>query len=136
MKLLKLKNSKSKNRTMTTLVLESSLCKDCGACCFDCEYLGKDGCSNQEFRKNSRCISFPILFGNAKRMGLSTLLDYQEKDTEKQEWFIFFYSKCKILSDSRLLNCLRHALRLINSKKHSFIFFSFMDKTLLIYVFS
>ncbi|MHA2357721.1 MAG: hypothetical protein ACXABK_03000 [Candidatus Heimdallarchaeaceae archaeon] len=55
---------------MSNLVLSCSLCKDCGHCCYSCEFLDYSiGCTNDEYRLSSRCAAFPLLFGVPEKMG-------------------------------------------------------------------
>lgn len=116
---------------MKKLVLKSSLCKKCGACCYTCGYLGSNGCTHPSFLKNSRCVSYPVLYGNPPKMGYKDLLT---PANDKQEyWFIAFEEKCLMLQHEQLRNSLKRALEMVNDgKSFSTVFFQFEDGDLLI----
>ena len=102
---------------MTKLHLTSSLCKECGICCYTCEYLDSDtGCTNHDYRLNSRCTSFPLLYGNPEKMGHMNFwndFDYQP-ETEEGKWFIFNHEFCLIQQQDVLFNNLRWFVEEIN----------------------
>ena len=105
---------------MSQLLLSSSLCKDCGICCYSCEYLDSQGCTNNEYRLQSRCASFPLLFGVPEKMGYSNSsgkLNGGTFSTNKKEWFIFDLSECLLQQNELLFNTLRWIIEDINNGK-------------------
>ncbi len=124
------------------LILESSICSEGGECCFDCSYLGPNGCTNLEFRMNSRCISFPVIYGNPTMMGHKDLLSIEDevhitkKETikQKEKWFILLFTRCKLLQDEHLNLCLRQSLRLLNEGKATFYCCSIEGKSLTLFL--
>ena len=105
---------------MSQLLLSSSLCKECGICCYSCEYLDTQGCTNNEYRLQSRCASFPLLFGFPEKMGhanFSGKLNEGKKSIGKKEWFIFDLSDCLLQQNELLFNTLRWIIEDINNGK-------------------
>lgn len=92
------------------LLLESSLCKKCGACCFSCGNLGKQGCMDDTYRLASRCASFPLLYGKPRETGyleIEAIKGYRERN---KRWFISTFEECAILHNERLYQALRWAV--------------------------
>ena len=111
---------------MSKLLLSSSLCKACGVCCFSCEYLDINGCTNNEFRLQSRCASFPLLFGNPDKMGHTNISGKLNKSTiysKSKEWFIFDLSDCLLQQNEMIFNTLRWIIEDINNGKDISWFF-------------
>ncbi len=105
---------------MPQLLLSSSLCKDCGVCCFSCEYLDTQGCTNNEYRLQSRCASFPLLFGNPDQMGhenLSGKLNENMISSSNKGWFVFDLSDCILQQNEMMFNTLRWIIEDINNGK-------------------
>lgn len=103
---------------MSQLLLSSSLCKECGVCCFSCEYLDIHGCTNNEFRLESRCASFPLLFGNPDQMGhnnFSGKLNESIVSSRGKEWFIFDFCDCLLQQNELIFNSLRWIIEDINN---------------------
>ena len=116
---------------MKRLVLKSSLCKDCGVCCYTCSYLGPNGCTNTEFLENSRCISFPILYGNPEDLGYKDLLT--PVTSKSKYWFIVFEPKCLLLQHEKIANSLRQTLKMVNDEENFRIaYFQFGEENLLV----
>ena len=103
---------------MSRIFLAYSRCRECGKCCFHCEYLDQEtGCTNHNFRLSSRCASFPLIQGNPTKMGYqyNTLSDNcYDEGIDKNIWFIFEYHECLLQQDEILLNNLRWILDDIN----------------------
>ena len=111
---------------MSSLNLLCTLCKDCGVCCFSCEFLDpKKGCTNEEYRINSRCSSFPIIFGIPQNMGYDDLssLSLEPKNKDQKKWFFYPLDQCLILQNELLFNALRWVLADTNSEKVTDWFF-------------
>ncbi len=108
-----------------------SSCKECGACCFDCGLLNKhSGCQNEEYRLNSRCTSFPILYGNPEKMGHNNLwgnLESLDRSKDKQ-WFLLEFDKCLLLQDEKFLHQLRWIIEDINNGQEILGFVVGFDK--------
>lgn len=123
---------------MSSLLLVYSHCKDCGACCFNCDHLNKEtGCSDDSFRLSSRCASFPVIYGDPNRMGYTlnfdNLLDLDEKSGER--WFIIDLYECLLLQHELIFHSLRWMIEEINLR-HDIrsIFVSFGEYQLQIYL--
>ncbi|MCG3216495.1 MAG: hypothetical protein KAS63_07220 [Candidatus Heimdallarchaeota archaeon] len=123
---------------MSKLQLSSSLCENCGFCCFSCEYLDNDGCSNHEYRSKSRCASFPLLFGQPTLMGHN---DFTGKILEpcrferNKIWFLFKLDKCLIQQNEILFNSLRWIIEDINNEREiNWFFVKYNDKELSILI--
>lgn len=103
---------------MANLLLVFSQCKDCGACCFSCNHLNEEtGCVDDSFRLSSRCASFPVIFGNPKKMGYSTFYSSFSNLNESNEdrWFIVDFDKCILLQNELFFHNLRWMIEDINS---------------------
>ncbi len=108
----------SKMSQFSQIHLYFSLCKDCGACCFECGFLDKDsGCSNDDFRVRSRCSSFPIVYGDPESMGHKDLWGniLSSEITDKNKWFIIEFDKCLLLQNEVFFHNLRWILEKINN---------------------
>ncbi|NPD88134.1 MAG: hypothetical protein HGN29_05405 [Asgard group archaeon] len=103
---------------MPKLHLTSSLCKDCGICCYTCEHHNsKTGCTNDEYRLNSRCTSFPLLYGDSEKMGhMNFWNDFHcsSNSERNSKWFIFNHEHCLIQQHDILFNNLRWLIEEIN----------------------
>lgn len=103
---------------MPKLHLTSSLCKDCGICCYTCEHLDSNtGCTNDDYRLNSRCTSFPLLYGNPEKMGHINFWNefHSSNNSESNsKWFIFNHEYCLIQQQDILFNDLRWFVEEIN----------------------
>lgn len=102
---------------MEKLHLTSSLCKDCGICCYNCEYHSDVGCTNEEYRLDSRCTSFPLLYGDPEKMGHTNFWNEFNESSAKDEksiWFIFNHEYCLIQQQDVLFNNLRWFIEEIN----------------------
>jgi len=132
MKLLKLSKKKKKDNC-DFLLLTFNLCKTCGKCCFDCEFLDyKTGCKNEDFRLHSRCASFPLLFGNVEKLGYPTL--HTITNTKNNSWFIFPLEECILLQDEIIFNNLRWLLSDVNeSRKITWFFLQMNERKLELY---
>jgi len=123
---------------MSRLLLTCSKCKECGACCFNCGFLdSKKGCIDDSFRLSSRCASFPVIFGNPKKMGYKTYFKSFGNDLKEDEqcWFIIDFEECFILQDELLLHDLRWMIEDINSGRGAVSFFvSFGDNQLSVFI--
>ena len=112
---------------MSTLYLKSSLCKNCGYCCFDCSFLGDNGCTDLEYSSKTRCGSFPIIFGNSSRMGYNNLYELSDPDLHenpnKIKSFILEYPKCHLFQKERIFNVLRWFVNDINKSDKKVQFF-------------
>jgi len=108
-----------------------SSCKECGECCFDCGFLNKlSGCQNEEYRLNSRCTSFPILYGNPEKMGHNNLwgnLVPLTRPKEKQ-WFLIEFDQCLLLQSEKFFHQLRWILEDINNGREMSGFVVSFDK--------
>jgi len=103
---------------MSNLLLIFSKCKDCGACCFSCDNLDETiGCVNNTFRLNSRCSSFPVIYGDQIKMGYETnfhdILNLEKEENNK--WFILNFDECILLQNEFFFHNLRWMLEDINS---------------------
>ena len=122
---------------MKNLLLYYSHCKECGKCCFDCKFLDlKKGCTNDEYRLNTRCASFPLIHGNPNQMGYSNMYDIQRKEKlekEKKHWFFFDLENCLILQNEIIFNNLRWVIEDINHNRNlRFFTMSFGEENLII----
>ena len=122
---------------MPKLHLTSSLCKDCGICCYTCEHLDSNiGCTNDEYRLNSRCTSFPLLYGNPEKMGHKNFWNEfhcSEKSESNSKWFIFNHEHCLIQQQDILFNNLRWFVEEINKGNEiSFYAIKYQDMELTI----
>ncbi len=98
------------NDKMPNLLLIFSECKDCGACCFNCGFLDeKTGCVDDSFRLSSRCASFPVIYGNPKKMGHKAIFGNLSNiaETDRDRWFIIDFEDCTLLHNELILNNLR-----------------------------
>jgi len=91
------------------LSLKSSLCSKCGYCCYQCEFLGENGCTKPDYASTTICESFPVIFGDPEKLG------YQIPQDNKagERWFIVPEKHCKILYHpffSKKLNEVIHQL--------------------------
>jgi len=106
---------------MKKLLLYYSHCKECGKCCFECEFLDfKKGCTNEEYRLKTRCASFPIIKANLRQMGHINVWDIQKDETSNEhqdQWFIFDSENCLIQQKEILFNSLRWVVKDINQNK-------------------
>ncbi len=118
------------------ILLESSLCKDCGSCCFNCGNLGQNGCVDDEYRLNSRCASFPILYGTPKEMGYHDIEAIEEDLEGRKRWFISTFNQCAILNNERLYQYLRWVMFDLqkNGKKLMFFHAGFEKNTLSLFI--
>ena len=136
MKYLRLNNKKNDVATMTQLQLTFSLCKDCGACCFNCDYLdSQSGCTDDSYRLNTRCVSFPVLYGKPNLLGHKNVYGQilNNKEIEQKIWFLMDFEKCIIQQKELLFNNLRWILEDINNGRNIESFsVSFEDISLVI----
>jgi len=103
---------------MSNLLLVFSQCKDCGACCFSCNHLDEEtGCVDEGFRLSSRCASFPVIYGNPKKMGYKTSFSYFSNTHELNEdrWFIIDFEECILLQNELIFHNLKWMIDDINS---------------------
>lgn len=122
---------------MNNLFLYYSHCKECGKCCFNCEFLDpKIGCINDEYRLNTRCASFPLIQGDPKQMGHKNLYDFQKEEKSKEmqkQWFIYHLENCLILQNEIIFNNLRWIVEDINrNQKLNFFFMSYGEENLMV----
>ncbi len=122
---------------MKNLFLYYSHCKECGKCCFDCEFLDpKTGCTNDEYRLKSRCASFPLIQGNPKTMGHKNIYDIQNQEIPEEfqkQWFFYDLENCLILQNEIVFNSLRWVIEDINrSKKLRFFVMSYGEENLIV----
>ena len=120
---------------MKKLAISYILCKDCGNCCFDCEYLDTEiGCTNHEFRLSTKCAYFPLIYGMPLKMGYrddSPIETNSFDSSNKNTWFIYEYPECLIQQNEILMNNLRWVLADINcGKKISFFTVQFEEQHL------
>ncbi len=123
---------------MSNLLLVFSECKDCGACCFSCDHLDEEtGCVDDSCRLSSRCASFPVIYGNPKKMGYRTSFNLlsNEGELSGDRWFIIDFDKCILLQNELILHNLKWMLEDINSEKEVVSFFvSFGETSLSIFL--
>ena len=112
------RNNKIEVNPMSLLQLTFSLCKECGACCFNCGNLDlQSGCTDDSHRLNTRCASFPVIYGNPKLMGHKNIygkLSVQDH-IEKEIWFLLNFKDCLLLQKELIFNNLRWILDDLNN---------------------
>ncbi len=98
--------------------------------------MGEKECVDQNFRLNSRCATFPLLFGVPEIMGYENSKDRKEKKpTFKKQWFIYYLSGCHIVENELFLQFLRWIVEELNSySKKRFFFSTFGEEYLAIYL--
>jgi len=122
---------------MKNLFLSYSHCKECGKCCFNCEFLDfKIGCINDEYRMKTRCASFPLIQGNPKKMGhknLYGILQGELPKKDQKQWFIYHLEDCLILQNEIIFNNLRWIIEDINHNVQlRFFFISYGEENLIV----